>query len=612
MFNPTAQEAIREIEAAEKHRDDHMRGVSRLIREYTGRWYRGGDDLVSSITATGDEAGTNPEPFSYSFVSNIMPSLIFDNPAVSIKVRRIIGHQQVKEALEMAYEGWFDDVPFQEESSDAVRDMLFFTGVTMHYLEDDTRWSDGAVRPTVKRIPFADFFMDPTAESVRTTAYLGHKYRVDLEDLMADPDLKEEVLASLAPAADQSPDRPNNQPFHKPSDTELGRKRITVYMLWQRDSNLLRFFIKAPQAMEIYEPREWYGDKSIGPYCVYGAYSVPGQVWPLAPLVAVLDQIRDMNSHAFATARSAAGRKTVVITDGTNPDLAENVKHAEDREVIAITGFSSSQLQQIELGGVSNAQYGYLEYLRARLDRHSGLTENARGQGGGSDTATEAQIANESFGNRVAFLKQQVRKCVAQSLQAVGWYFFHTPGIIIPVSRTDPMTGQMTEGLFFGGPVSGENMGSWHDYQVKIEPFSMQRVSEGLRARQAMEFANFILTVAPQMPQMPWVRWMEIIRLVGQSMNHTNVDVFFQPALMPMLGMFPQQDLLAPSMAMAADDSPADRFSRPGMGMKSSIPSGIGSNANAGVDAVRQQAGQQFGGQYGGMRQDPAPFGGGR
>lgn len=600
MFKPTSRQLLREIEEAERYRDDHLHGVKRLIREYTGRWYRGDEDY--SIGNLGwEESDNNPEPFSYSYITNIMPSLIDDNPAVEIDVRRVIGHRTVGEALEMAYEGWLQDVEFQGETADAVEDMLFFMGVTMGFLEDDTRWSDGAVRPNVKRIDFHDFFLDPT-NHWRSAEFMGHSYFVDYDDLLADPDLLPEAAEQLKPSADDrsTSDQVRREAFERPSWSELGRKKVKVYNVWMRRSNTLRVITNQPGGLEIYPEREWYGPENKGPYTMYRAYEVPNQTYPLSPLIAVHDQIRDMNAHARSSSRSAAARKTVIITDGTNPDLAEDIKHSEDREVIAIPGFNASQLQQVELGGVSNQQYGYLEYLRQRLDRHSGLTETARGQGGSSDTATEAQIANEAYGNRLAYLKRSVRDRVAESLDTVGWYFFHTPGIIIPVSRRDSITGEESEGLFFGGPVSGQNVGTWEDYNVKINPYSMQRVSEALLQRRALDFANFINTVAPQMPMMPWVRWMEVVRMVGEAMNIRNVDDYFIPQL---LGMVPQEDMLLPSQAMAANDQPAPRFSQPGLGMK--VPDGANSNANAGVDGQRQISGENFGGDFGGMRANP-------
>lgn len=605
MFNPSAQELLREIREAERYRDDHLHGVKRLVREYTGRWYRGDEGVGDGGNLGYGEEDINPEPFTYSFISNILPSLIDENPAVQVDVRRVIGHKMVGEAMEMAYEGWLQDVPFQEEHEKIVVDFLFFMGVSLRYLEDDTRWADGAVRPNTKRIDFHQFFIDPTASSIEEAEYMGHCYYVDLDDLMSDPDLKPEVLASLQASDDDrtGSDAMRFQPFDKPSFSALGRKRIKVYNVWLKRLNLLRVMSDQPNAEELYEPREWYGDAELGPYGIMKGYVVPGQVYPLSPLIAVHDQIRDMNAHARSASRSAAGRKTVIITDGAHPDLAEDIKHAQDREVIAVPGFSSTQVEQLELGGVTTQQYGYLEYLRQRLDRHSGLTETARGQAGSSDTATEAQIANEAYGNRIAFLKRRVREGVKDDLRAVGWFFFHTPGIIIPVSRRDAMTGMETEGLFFGGPVSGQDMGTWRDYNVKIEPYSMQRVSEALVQRRALDFANFIVTIAPQMPMMPWVRWMEVIRMVGEAMNHKNVDDFFIPQL---LGMIPQDPMLLPSQAMAATDEPPNRFSQPGLGMK--VPDGMNSNANAGVDAMRQQSGENFGGEYGGMRRDPNPF----
>lgn len=595
MFDPPIQDLCCEIREAELARDQHLKAVNKLIREYTGRWYHGTCDWDVAAGSPDDES--NPEPFSYSFVSNMLPALIYENPSVAVSARRVIGHRVIAEAMESGLKAWINDVQFKKECERVVLDFLFFQGVLMHYLEDDTRWSDGAVRPNVVRIDCRHYGCDPLADSHKNAEYCFHSYWIDVDDLSSDPAILPDALARIKPQ-DQGSDL-KKEPFKRDNAAIAKRKRVKVYSVWLRRANKIRVIMLDPE-VELYEGRPYYGPPDQGPYSVFQAYPVPGQPYPLSPLIAVQDQIRDLQVHARSAARSAAGRKTVIIVDSNAGNLANDVTEAEDREVITCPGFNSSQAMQVEFGGVSNQQYEYLGMLRERLDRHSGLTQATRGSMGQADTATEAQIGADALNNRTEYLKGRVREGVADTLKSVGWFLFHTPGIIIPVSPVDPITGIQSEGLFFGGPTQGIEAGSWLDYSLKIEPMSMQRVSEQVVQRRAMDFANFIMTVAPIMPQIPWVRWMELIRMVGEAMNQDNTDTLMIPEILGMLG---NPEMMGPSQALGGDQV-GQRYSIPGQGFKSRMNAEDNSNVGVNVDENRRGFGEVFG-KMGGGKQGP-------
>lgn len=600
MFDPPADQLCNELVEADRVRDEKLNAVNRLIREYTGRWYHGTGAWDGAALGADDES--NPEPFSYSFVSNMLPALIYENPSVVVSARRVIGHRQIAEAMQSGLRSWIGDVQFKKECERAVLDFLFFQGVLMHYLEDDTRWSDGAVRPNICRIDCRHFGCDPLADSVKNAEYQYHSYWLDIDDLMGDPALLPDAAQRIKPQ-DMGDDL-KKEPFRRDNSATAARKRVKIYSVWLRRANKIRVVSLDPR-MELYEPRPYYGPPDQGPYSVFQAYPVPGQPYPLSPLIAVQDQIRDLQAHARSASRSAAGRKTVVIVDSNAGNLANDVTEAEDREVITCPGFNASQAMQVEFGGVSTQQYEYLSLLRDRLDRHSGLTQATRGSMGQAETATEAQIGAEALNNRTEYLKGRVREGVTDCLKSVGWFLFHTPGIIIPVDPIDPITGIQTEGLFFGGPTQGIEAGSWLDYSLKIEPLSMQRVSEQVVQRRSMDFANFIMTVAPLMPQIPWVRWMELIRMVGEAMNLDKTDTLIIPQI---LGMIGQMDMMAPSQAMGGDQI-GQRYSIPGQGFKSRMTAEDNSNVGVGVDERRRGFGEVFGKIGGGMQGPPGSAG---
>lgn len=609
MYDPTTEELMRDIEEAEKLRDKHLHGVDRIVKEYTGRWYRAESGLGSH--PVGDfSSEDNPEPFAYSFVSNLLPSLINSNPAVNVRARNIVEHETIAQAIESGLNGLLLDVPFQEEMERAAEDMLFFQGILMHYIEDDTRWSDGAVRPTLKRIDFRRFAVDSLANTIKDAAFMCHWYELDKADLMADPEVNQEALEQLEvgnTTVNSGATHGDRDSTFKKGDTSYlkHRRRVRIYSVWLRETNTLRVVARGggKSGIELYEPRPYYGPDD-GPYTILAAYPVPNEVYPLSPLIAVHDQVRDLQTFARAASRSAAGRKSVILVDSSFDNLDERIHEAIDREVIGVSGLNASQVQQLELGGVTPQQYEYLSVLRGRLDRTSGLNDLVRGVVGNADTATEASIAQEALNNRTEYLKSKAHKGASEALGALGWFLFHTHGIIIPVTKRDPMTGMESSGLFFGGQFPGENAGSWKDYQIKVSPYSMQRVSEQLLQRRAMEMVQLVERIAPQMAAMPWVRWMDLIKMVGDSLNLENVERLFIPE---MLGMMGSPALLPPSQAMGFEQ-PGQRYSVPGQGFD---PGGTADTVQARtpgeyrINSRRSELSRPFGEMYGGTQGPP-------
>jgi hypothetical protein len=600
VFNPNAKQLWQEINEAERLRDEHIRSVADIVKEYTGRWYRG-PKAWGTETVGFDDYDINPEPFSYSFVTNLLPTLIFDVPKVNVRARRVVGHAEISQAMQSGLNALFKDIEYRDDIEAATLNMLFARGVLLHYIEDDTRWSAGAVRPNCKSIDYKNFGIDSLASCVDDSEFMFHCYWVDIDDVQQDPAARPEVVQMLKPQTKDA--KESNEPFEKGQEGSLNRRRVKLYSVWLRRENKIRVLVECGKDCEdLYDPRDYYGPP-CGPYTLFDAYPVPNEPWPLAPLVAVRDQVLDLQRHAKAMSRSAAGRKTIIIVAGEQNDLADDVKDAKDREVIEVKGFSKDQIEQVELGGFTPVQQQYLLILRDRLDQHSGLSQTVRGAAGQADTATEASIMDQAFSQRIEYLKQRVREAVKHSCGTLGWFMFHTTGIIIPVTLTD-LNGMEHEGMFFGGPTPGQNPGTWQDYSISIEPYSMQRESEAVKQRRMMDFINLIGSYAPQMPQMPWIRWPELMRAAGEAINVQDPERFFNYEILGMMS-HPQMQLVSSYLGQDGNSSmPPRYFSLPGMGMTARAAED-NSNASPAVDDRRSDSGADFGRSGGGTQGPP-------
>ncbi|KKM76789.1 hypothetical protein LCGC14_1376610 [marine sediment metagenome] len=498
-FNPSTEDLWLEIQAALEETNQHVEPAEDILRRLTGRWYR--TDMR--------QTDPDPENFGYAFMSNILPQLGMANPEVRVKPARVIGHRTIGQAMRDGLNSWLGDVRFGQKHETVYVDFLRIRGITLHYLDEETRFSRGAVTPQVKRLAPRQVYIDSLEGDLDLVAFIGHWYWVDEDDLLADMRIDPEVKAALIPQDDSDETK---GAFKKKSHTEVNRKRVKIYSTWIRTTNMIRWIADCDKTRDVFPPTKFYGPPS-GPYQFYDAYPVPDQTWPLSPLIAVEDQNRDLNIHALAMGRSAARRKTIGLVEANNPDLGQKLVEARDGEILAVKGITGNHVI-IDLGGVRPEQYQYSEFIRNRLDRVSGLTATVQGMVGQAETATEAQIASQALAGRVGFLKMAVKRATGESLDRIGWYLYNTEGIIIPVNRRDPYTGEQIEGVFFGGPIGAEGA-SWDDFDVEIELNTMQREMQS--RKDMLEFYQIFMGIVPIMVAYPWVRWMNVLRDVAIS-----------------------------------------------------------------------------------------------
>jgi hypothetical protein len=75
-------------------------------------------------------------------------------------------------------------------------------------------------------------------------------------------------------------------------------------------------------------------------------------------------------------------------------------------------------------------------------------------------------------------------------------------------------------------------MPGWEDLEVAADAYSMERVSEALVQKRAMELLQITTSVAQGMMAMPFIKWNEILSVVGDALNMPNLaDMIDQNAM---------------------------------------------------------------------------------
>jgi hypothetical protein len=200
----------------------------------------------------------------------------------------------------------------------------------------------------------------------------------------------------------------------------------------------------------------------------------------------------------------------------------QDVVNAPDLYVFAEAGLDARSLQPVEVGGSTNQHIQSVEVAKERLDRALGMSDAMRGNVAGSASATEVAVAESASTMRIAHLKRAFQDSMDLMLRNVGWYMFHDNRINIPVGNDDTQTMGMIDPVFVGGI----KVGSWEDLEIDVDAYSMERTSELMAQKRAVETFTVVTQAAQAMPAMPWVKWRDLLGFLGDAQNVPQMQDF--------------------------------------------------------------------------------------
>jgi hypothetical protein len=488
--------------------------------------------------------------------------------------------------LQIAVNRWSRITKLRRTLERIATDMILSYGVALSVSEPrpEVRRVDGKEPyiPRVYRISPERFFIDPAASHVEDARFMGHCYAVDKNDLIArfeeDKTWDIDAIMSIPSGTDLDEVRDDNG-----RDIE-DRKELAVYEVWvpEADESVAEMvdevvgpgmvngtiytFVKSRSKSSkwdgyIRKPIPYFGPRQ-GPYTVFGVYSVPDDPYPLSPLMAIQSQVDDLNAHLTSVRSSAAAYKRLIMVDARNSKLAQDLKDKPHDYIILSESLDKDKVVNLEVGGITQQQVSYSQIAQDRLDRVSGIHDAMRGNITGSATATEVAVAESSATMRMAHLKRQFQESVDDLARSVLWFMWHDDRINFPLGR------EGAEALLEADPkfTGGVRMPGWEDLEVSVDAYSMERVSEALVQKRALELLQITTNVAQGMMAMPFIKWREILGVIGDAMNMPNLsDIVDQNAMQQ------QAQAMQAAQSIQAGPRPSNEPTN-AMGEPSSVP----------------------------------------
>lgn len=485
------------------------------------------------------------ENHAHDYRSTILPSIAYYNPSVTLKSRRPIVQAGLVEALQMGTNRWIRDVNLVETLRLIGLDMLFDFGVALASLKP-VPGNPEARRPEITRLSPRRYFCDPQACGYHTRRFEGHLWVRDADDLIAQRDARgkrmydERLIRKLTDeAADQVPERAR---LERLGITITPRRQVVGYEVYVPETNqFLVFGYHNEEGGYLREPRKAFCPP-WGPYTLFGVYLVPDQIYPLAPLAVPQSLVEELNAQIDQNTRLADQAGTFHIVNSPNQKLQNVMRRVAPGSIVYLPGFDTSQLAAVTRPGPSREQLDYVDRLRERLDRKSGLTDTQRGEITGKATAYEVATASRSGDKRTRFLQAQFAECSRKVIETAAWYLAYAQTVVfnIPVPPV-PTVGkgqnagslggalwregeELVDGEFVGGIQEGQEDFDWYDLELEIDARSMEMDDDAGSTSMWMNFAQWLAGAAPMMPQTPWVNWPKLVEMTGDRFNVPNAS----------------------------------------------------------------------------------------
>ena len=290
---------------------------------------------------------------------------------------------------------------------------------------------------------------------------------------------------------------------------------------------------------DIRKPRLYRGP-SCGPYVAFEGIQVPfsreraphlATVFPQIDNAAridsgVLDAIDDQTTALFGTKEVMAALKK-----GPNNGLYE-------------VGIAAEALQQSivahTVGGVTDQLMAAQQIGADSRDRTANISGTMNGAVTADTTATAETLADQSTDIRLGLIRNSVYEAVELCLFIAGWHVEHAPGSLTPVKEEVITKGfemlremgmDLPEGVeksaalegfayYTGGnALKAESRHAFDAKTIKITPMSMERVSEGLQQKRALQAFDFTLRLLEAGANFPGLDIKGIAEDFGMTFN---------------------------------------------------------------------------------------------
>lgn len=463
----------------------HRRARAMYVREYVGRYY------ANEYGLTGEE----PVNLIFNTIRAMVPNIVMKSGVNKVGTE-VLEYKDYAYLLGKGLDYLDRKIRLKDTLRAAIVDAFFMMAILKTGLATggkmlnfgDILIDEGQVYTDL--VDFDDFTADPSCKDYRKAAFLGDRNRIPRQILLDDDEFDHDLVMKL----------PRSYHLDAKRKVEaLSRKNFSdseIYELQDFVDVVEVFVPEAETLLTIPDPeqiifdgylaaREYYGPKA-GPYTMLAlTQPVPGNPFPIAPVSVHYDLHRMANRMMTKTMNQADRQKDVGVYDPGGADEAEDIRTAEDGDMIA---GNPDTVKVVSLGGQNSKSEAFLGQLQVWHNYMSGNPDQVAGLASEAETATQASILQGNATITIEDTRSMVYDASAIVNEKMAWYLHNDPFVDILLAKREP-----------GGKYSQlvlseeQKQGDFLDYFFTMKARSMSRLDPTVRTKRIIEFATNLI-----------------------------------------------------------------------------------------------------------------------
>jgi len=353
-------------------------------------------------------------------------------------------------------------------------------------------------QPFADNVSLDDWVHDMTAKRWEQVGFAGNRYRLPLEEakelevFAKEEREKLQAVSSNSTTNQDGDEREETLSRGQESEPDAFKPYTEVWDLWLPMEQLL-ITVPAEEAGGTMPLKviEWDGDER-GPFHILGFNEVPGQIMPLAPAHTMLDLHELANKLFRKLGEQAQRQKTVLGVQGGALEDGTRVMTASDGEIIRLD--SPQMTREYKFGGIDQTTLAFCLQIRDLFSYFAGNLDALGGLGPQSDTVGQDRLITSTASERMAEMQAQTLKFVGGVFSSLAQDMWNDPLIAV---RGTKRVGDFEIGI----PMEftpERREGDFFQYNIKVDPFSMQQQTPGTKLQTVNEVLERI--VFPLLP----------------------------------------------------------------------------------------------------------------
>ena len=455
----------------------------------------------------------------------LVPMLVSNNPKAMLRTR-LLQLKPFAETLKLAINHLTEEIKLNEILREVVIDSLTCFGITKTGLapggdmvEDAYGYLHDAGQLFVERVDPTDYVFDVSAKNRETMDFEGNWYTVPRSYLTNSGEF-------------QNFDKVRRYEFDKKEDTRkishsaLGSSRIEtirpyvrVCDVWLPSSGIIITIAEKGQGDKPLRIIEWAGPEE-GPYDLLSYWNFPESIIPIPPLYDSIDLHYMINTMLRKMGRQANRNKKIVLYERSAEGDAEAVRKSADGEVIGVDNVD--RLKEIEISNVNDQAYQWVEWLKNNWSEQSHNANLIGGLEAGADTLGQEQMLLANASAPLEDMINQVHNHARAIMRKLAFWIWTDP--LIDIAVTKRAKGLEELEVHFDEEAKE---GDFLQYNIDIEPYSMQRVSPMIRSRRIMELVTGVIlpTADLAIQQGDILQISKLVKALAKDLDLTDAEI---------------------------------------------------------------------------------------